>query len=585
MTQRSAIPFSPGQVNGDVFNSMKALNNIVSKNDGIRAFSVLTNNCYDSDQGFTSDQQTHIRITNSLHDINQIDKTYIRMTFEAECTLGSNNLVGGNVNTTTGEAPNQQTTLGTPVPLRIFLGWKNSNECIKQLEAENMNIDTNYLQTECAKEGFAYSTFKPREEKRNRRYVHSRWEDVYNYIPGVCGCYFGGPLGTTATTTPTDDDCENITASEFYSGSSFTTVGGTTNVGANTFTVSDINVILPITDLLAFQCFTDFPTGLGDIVLKFFVNKDSMVWAVCDPEAVYENTTVLGTAMGEDVTERDYDAIKRHINKRFTQIGQSCYMMSHSANDQWTSTTVTLNVSTLTCTKCQCECFGYNITQECKRQLVSLFTPQNPFIIPAQQVDIKYFANQASTNGQYSSDFTYALHNVTDFLVVFPRSSSDITCFTNPSVSNLQLRVDGKLYPNQLFDNTYDHRFIINQMNAADFSTFYEADQEYLDSFREITHTAATGRFLQDQTSFICIFQAERNSEGFFFDGLETGNQNVNIQLQFNGNNITQNLHSAAPQCWFVRDTYWTVDNENGLRYWKTGTPATYASAEDATVA
>ena len=85
-----------------------------------------------------------------------------------------------------------------------------------------------------------------------------------------------------------------------------------------------------------------------------------------------------------------------------------------------------------------------------------------------------------------------------------------------------------------------------------------------------------------DLTSFIVTFQAERNSGGFFFDGLETGNQNVNIQLTFGYDaGVSQGV---APQVWFTRDTYWTVDNSNGLRYWKTGTPANYASVEDVTM-
>ena len=70
-------------------------------------------------------------------------------------------------------------------PIKIFLGWKNANEVLRQLEIENMNVDTNYLQTECAKEGFCYSVYKPREEKKSRKYAHSLYEDVQRGRPGV----------------------------------------------------------------------------------------------------------------------------------------------------------------------------------------------------------------------------------------------------------------------------------------------------------------------------------------------------------------------------------------------------------------
>ena len=245
-------------------------------------------------------------------------------------------------------------------------------------------------------------------------------------------------------------------------------------------------------------------------------------------------------------------------------------------------------MSKLTCVRCQCECYGYNVTQECKRQLVSLFTPSNPYIIPAQQIDVKYFANKV-TAGAYTSDFTYALHNVTDFVIVFPQSSTNITVFKNPMAKNVQLRVDGKLYPNQPFETTYDHRFFTAMMNASDFQNFFEADNEYRDSLLiqrgrdtntgNTTYNKPNTYSPTDISSFIMTMQAERNSGGYFFDGLETGNQNVNIQLNFN-----DGITGDAPQVWFTRDTYWTVDNENGLRYWKTGTPASYASVEDATM-
>ena len=463
MTQRVGVP-TGGLSGGDVFHSFERLANVIEKNDGIRSFSVLTNNCYDSDQGFTDGQQTHLRITNSLHDINQLSETYIRMTFKARCRFSD--LKGFH---------SKEADDAKKLPFRVFLGWRNSNEMLKQLEVENMNIDTNYLQTECSKEGFAYSVYKPREEKKNRKFVHSLYEDVYNNRPGVCGTYFGCTLSfNKAVTTPAATDYVGCT-SDIYA-TPFTTPSSNNleiSIGANGFDVDNIEIVLPINDILAFQAFEDFPTGLGDIVLKFFVNKDSMVYAICDPVAVDENLKFLN---GEAASTDDYSKM-RTFTRRFWQVGQQCDCFETNTNkiDGSANSKFALYVDQLTCTKCQCECYGYNITQECKKQLVSLFTPANPYIIPAQQIDIKYFANSAQTAGQYTSDFTYALHNVTDFIVVFPRETTDITTFTNPCIKQVQLRVDGKLYPNQDFENTWDHRFWLAMMNASDLDNFYES--------------------------------------------------------------------------------------------------------------
>ena len=517
------------------------------------------------------------------------------MSFKAECQITG--LVAPQFN---------KAAEATSIPLRIFLGWRNSNEMLKQLEVENMNIDTNYLQTECSKEGFAYSCFKPREEKQNRKFVHATYDNVWNNRPGVSGCYFGFDLATGKAIAAADEAVPNqVNCSGFkYPAQSAVPAADTVKditFSPQTVTVENIDIILPINDILAFQAFEDFPTGLGDIVLKFFVNKDSMVYAFCDPVAVDENEAFLN---GKNINT--YLPNTHIFNRRFYQVGQEAQFFKTRAADGTTPTLpefwnglkyddnthitkVTLTVNSLTCTKCQCECYGYNITQECKKQLVSLFTPANPYIIPAQQIDIKYFANSAKTAGMYTSDFTYALHNVTDFIVVFPRKTTDVTTFTNPCIRQVQLRVDGKLYPNQDYENTWDHRFWLAMMNASDLDNFFEADKEYSDSLsRRIpddSEAAATGaRMISDQTAFLLTFQAERNSNGYFFDGLETYAQNVSIQLRFSGSNVTSALHDAAPQVWFCRDTYWTVDNENGLRYWKTGTPAAYMSAEDVVV-
>ena len=81
--QRVGIPMTRN-VGGDVFESFARLNDLIRKNDGIRNFSIKQNSCYDSDAGFSEDNQTHIRITNSYHDINQLRDTYLRITFEGK---------------------------------------------------------------------------------------------------------------------------------------------------------------------------------------------------------------------------------------------------------------------------------------------------------------------------------------------------------------------------------------------------------------------------------------------------------------------------------------------------------------------
>ena len=560
------MPFEQRYIAGEVVTGFRdRLANMISKNEGIRQFSILTNTAYNADVPFADTQQTRIRITNSQHDISQLDKTYITVEFEAE--VSTTNLTwkanGGGVST------------GPIQYFNLFLGWKNSNEMIRQLEIENMNVDTGYLQTECSKEGFAYSTFLPEEQRANELFCHSRWEDVAAGKPGVCGGYF------------LSEPCLNT--------ASINGAGKTPEAQNGHFTITGLKAILYIPQLLGLQSFQDWIGGLGDIVLKIYFNRNSMVYAFVDPNvAAYQQHYLNSTATAANAL-----ALSTVLNpdegyplyRGFTQIGQPTRWVgdfTKTGAENAVINDVTLNVHKLTIKKLQCDCFGFNVTQETKRQLYQLFTPMHPLIIPAQQIDIKHFPSNV-TAGNYSSDFTYALHNVTDFLIVFPYKSTDTTVFMNPMVTGLQLRVDGKLYPNQQFDNTNDYRFYSAMMNAADLDGFIQCNKEYRDSILT-TRTAQLVNPLTDITDFICVIEAERNGGGFFFDGLETGNQNVNINLRFNGSDVSAGqlainplgINGAPPpQVWFCRDTYWTVDNENGLRYWKTGTPQIYASEED----
>ena len=168
--QRVGIPIS-SNIGGDVFESFTKLNDVIKKNDGIRSFSVKTNSCYDSDAPVYEGTQTHIRITNNFHDINQLGESYLRMKWNATVKIHDRIVSANNE------------------PITYFIGWKNANEAIRQLEVENNNVDCEYLQTESMKEGCAYCAYMPHEEKMSRRFAHSSWEGVSHYEDGQAGTY------------------------------------------------------------------------------------------------------------------------------------------------------------------------------------------------------------------------------------------------------------------------------------------------------------------------------------------------------------------------------------------------------------
>ena len=89
---------------------------------------------------------------------------------------------------------------------------------------------------------------------------------------------------------------------------------------------------------------------------------------------------------------------------------------------------------------------------------------------------------------------------------------------------------------------------------------------------------------IRDASSFMLNIQCERSRAGYCYDGLDSNGQNIPIQIKgqpiFTGSNDTYynidetNLtHPPPPQLFICRDTYFTLDFQNGLVYHATGSP------------
>lgn len=540
-SQQNKINYSQG----DVVEGFKALDNIISKNDGIRSFSIQDNSCFDSDVPFDIGTQTHIKITNNQHDINQLGESFITAKIKLMGHFGKT-----------------YTATDGAKCLKFFIGFKNAAEAIRQLEVENNNVDCDYLQTDCIRESFAYHTYRTRSAKEIRKFSHSLYSNVHNYDNSVCGAY----VDPTTFTAGTDKEIE--------------------------FKISfDIN------DLLGLECFQDFPRFIGDIVLKLIFDKAALVWAQVDPRKVSDLNSLIYESISPEVNALIQTQNVRYDHK-FAQAGNPLTVIKTATltgtTSEPSSVTFAVESDTFTCTsmtitELKCSCYGYKVNQTAMNEIINLFSPQNPFLIPAEFVDRKKFS-QGSDGSAIDTDFSYALHNCTDAILAFPKDPVSITCYENPMLKNLQLTIDGKLYPVKSIQTTGE-RFFNMTLIASDLDEKDEATEEYEDSLTRPLNDDSGTRFARtwkDQTSFIPPIQLERNGAGYFFDGLETGNENVKVRLtatpMYTGNNDTYYIpdpshtdkHPPAPEIWFNRDVYWTADTQNGLKFHKTGTPSGY---------
>ena len=529
---------------GNVADYMARWRHLIQKNDGTRSFILRTTDCHDQSAPFTENQETRISITHADHDISQISEGFL--TFKVRLTLQLPGL---------SEIQDDNFHL-----LKLFVGFKSSNQILDQLQINNRNRSTGYQQNECCREGFAYSAIKPQAEKKTKKFIHSLYENVANYSPSVCGTYIN--VAELADGKPHDV--------EF-----------------------DLN--LPFDDILALQAFDEFPNfAAGDLELKFYVKPAGLVWCMVDPTIIKDYKEVLeGGQVDLDLSRHNFHALFKHA---FSQINTESFIISKFITKTESINGVDINYAdaelgfhTLQCLgmsirSLKSNMYGYGITDASKRSIIEEL--KNPLYIPSQMLDYNAFPLAATPAG-IQSTINMPLSNVSCISIMFPKHDNDLTIFENPCYDNLQLTVNGRNIPDETV-NTLGARFLQYQLNASDLSGGLQCTREFEDSFIMVKNNASDGgnryiNSLSDATSFMFNAQTERNGAGYTYDGYDSNGQNVPIQLKgqpvytgikdtYYNVDLAGTQHPPPPQIWLCRDTFFIV-SLNGVDYVRDQTP------------
>ena len=527
------------QGQGNVANYFERLSELVQTNDGTRSFVLRTVDCHDQAAPFTSSQETRIAITHSDHQISQITDGFL--TFQVKLMVQL-----------TGIDPN---FMDKDKLCKIFVGFKSSNQILDQLQILCRNLSTGYQQNECCREGFAYSTLKPRNEKKTRKYVHSLYENVSIYSPSVCGAY--------------------INIADFKDGLPHPV---------------EFEMNLPFDNILALQAFDLYPNIIcGDLELKFYVKPRGLVWCMVDPQNVKEYKEMMEGLSINFTCEQNLSAMFKHA---FTQIDNSAEIINSftegsSGVDGVSQITVDKGGCILQCTGMEIRglksnMYGFNITSESLARINNLFS--TPQIIPSQQLDYNAFPIAATAAG-IQSTINMPVCNCTCISIMFPKNDNDYTVFENPVYNNLQLTVNGKNMPDEVV-SSQGARFLQQQLIASDLSGGLECTKEFEDSIVMAKNTKSGNRYancLSDGTSFMWNIQCERNNAGYTFDGIDSNGQNIPIQIKgqplYSGANDTYynvnaagTIHPPPPQIWLCRDTFFVLSRD-GVQYEAFATP------------
>ena len=519
---------------GCVVEYYEKLRDLISKNDGTRSFIIRTEDCHDQNAPFNQSQETRLRITHNDHMISQITEGFIN--FKIKLTLQlSKDIQATHVNDTN--------HLG-----KLFVGFKSSNQLLDQLQIYSNNVSTGYQQNECCREGYCYSTIKPYSEKKTRKYTHSLYENVSDYSQSVCGTYVD-------LNTLMDGQKHEV----------------------------EFEMNLPFEDMLAFQAFDLYPNRIvGDIEIRFYVKPVGLVYCQVDPRTIKEVKEYMEDTI-IDSTFKSAPVFKHG----FTQIGNESKIaaLNVGSDKSITPTTesITLSCLGLTVTSCKSNMFGFCVKEHSLQSIAQMLS--RPLPIPSQQLDYNAFPLAATRSG-IQSTINMPLFNTTSITVVFPKHANDYTCFDNPIYHNVQLTINGQNYPDEPV-STLGARFLQYQLVASELDGGIQCTKEFEDSLTMDKNKSDGGKYkntLSDASSFMLNIQTERSRGGYLFDGLDSNGQNIPIQIRgqpiypdvndtyYNFDETGEN-HPPPPQLFVCRDTYFTVDINDGLVYHPTGSP------------
>lgn len=295
----------------------------------------------------------------------------------------------------------------------------------------------------------------------------------------------------------------------------------------------NIPLTIPIKDFACFKSMSRFERIFGDITLRLMFGPRSMVYSV----------------IGETYS---------------TQIGLQ------------TGSWGIVDVVDFKITALSCDCFGYNMSPELLEQTKAELSGEDMNDTRIYQTRYHTFKNFDSQmiSGRYDMDFPYPLMGVKDIHIVFPTSAKSRTIFMNPILKDMQLKIDGILYPKNEALRTDDGRFYYMQIMDL------EADNslKYSYSCKQINPDGSIMTYADksyDDTNFIATWNL---MAGKFMVYDPIGNDNVNIHFYASvGHNVNDYYgrdntgayddNLPSPQIWFTSDAGWSLSYKDGLTF------------------
>ena len=495
---------------GAIVDEMKSYALTPTANDGIHIYSNVRVNPITS-APFTNSQEISIPITSSNFDVCEFSNTYLHILARLRIRVTNAPTVEGDDDFAKMLKENQY----------VMIGLKAAGHVLRDYQIKFNNVPvTTTTQSSAVYEQFLYSTFKGKSEISNKKYVFTPYEEARSFENSICGIYI--PIG------------------ELASGSLY----------------KDLDIIIPLREILMFQAFNEFPNKLfGELQLVFHTTSEAFVHMEVDPI----------TSIRKNIISGKIDKSTPHLSEvlacvgdtfdythAFEQIGIPTNVQYISGWDEEnqklkfsTMPEFTPYIDELVSTEVWIDVKGYRMKDSALQELFSYFS-SHPFVVPTQHCEFFTFPNGPEATGLRTS-MSIRFNNTTDCELLMPTDSRQRTVFRNPCLDDFQIMIGQNRYPNQLI-STLSPEYHEQQVQASDFDTIFEANDEWEHSITDpLTNGEQTLKPTTDNTCFVAIIQTERNGangNSLWSDGI-SGNQKVEI----NGKPIypTQNVYYNGP--------------------------------------
>jgi len=572
---------------GDVYKYFQQYDDILEANSGVNDNKCLSINCFEPNTPIKNENYTKFKLTDSSVHITSIDKTSLHLTMvykiKAFQDFWSQILKEEDTITNDGKEIGQKNeelynSIVTARKYRNkfvkwFVGFKASIHVVDTYRIYCGNGNTTGCDnSEALWENAAVRMLRPQEDLDEKPFVYTTWKHAHNGDDCVAGTYF--------TLQDLIDTNNNIQL--------------------------NMELIVPVDDFLPLSAFQLYPNAIfGELIMeiKHTINKN-MVYCQVDPIKEIERMSVNFHANTKG-TALFYNSLKTTIpiySKRFTQIPDPSFAVIPLIN-QVGGVILKQVTPTFSCLEGELKeaksvINGFNIRKSVLDRLKNKYE-LHKMIVPAQFVKHNMFSQSNPQNG-LTHNINLTLVNVSSLIVFFPRTGNEITCSENPHLSNLQLFVNGKAFPDKnvgSLDATHamyclqnaglDELFSPNKELSYSYTFDESVEPIKFDSDEELTNTSKQQRKVvhvnrmpeKDNTSYCFVVSTERLAGyGSFVDGLTLKNTEIDLKGSLKGsvdrnpylyNPVTGIMHQAGPSLLVVQDCFWELTVDKGAVFVK----------------